>query len=213
MQTTTVDVLPDETDSPPERKQRCHTSHSVCMSIFKVCTQLGVLHLSGLKIYESHRQRSPSLSPVTCPLTLSIFSFPIISSGVSQTQLTERDGSATISLCNPLIKRIRACLAQSVCHPAAASDRRVHRVQLDRREAIVRGNRSRRDERRGLKWSSLKTPEGSHQGESVYDVYSPEELWDCLERLQCRTNLVILGRGHIQMEGFRKESFPVRNGF
>lgn len=92
------------------------------MSIFKVCTQLRVLHLSGPKIYESHRQRSPALSlslspllsPVTCPLTLSIFSFPIISSGVSQTQLVERDRSATISLCSPLIKRVRACLAK-VC--------------------------------------------------------------------------------------------------
>lgn len=138
-------MFPYQTISQKKRKQHCHTSHSVCVSIFKVCTQLRVLHLSGLKIYESHRQRSPALSlslspllsPVTCPLTLSIFSFPIISSGVSQTQLVERDGSATISLCNPPYQA-RPCMShQSVCHRAAVSDRRVHRVRLDRREVIV----------------------------------------------------------------------------
>lgn len=150
-------MFPDKTISQKKRKQHCHISHSVCVSIFKVCTQLEVLHLSGLKIYESHRQRSPSLplslSAVTCPLTLSIFSFPIISSGVSQTQLAERDGSATISLCNPLIKRIRACLAQSVCHRTAVSDRRVHQVQLDRREVIVRETEAEGVRREG--WSGV----------------------------------------------------------
>lgn len=37
-------------------------------------------------------------------------------------------------------------------------------------------DRSRRDERTGLKWSSLKKPEGSHQGECVYDARSAEGL-------------------------------------
>lgn len=105
-------------------------SHSAYMSIIKVCTQLGVLHLWSVKIYESQRRKiysslSLSLWPVLLSLVLQLSPSPpplIISSGVSRAQLAERDGSGTICLRNPLLL-ISVCLCMRVVTPAGKNRR------------------------------------------------------------------------------------------
>lgn len=84
------------------------------MSIIKVCTQLRVLHLSNVKIYESQRQRSAAfsltLSPLTHPLTLSIFplwSFPLRSARPSWWRGTGQP----LSVC--VTRLISACVCVS----------------------------------------------------------------------------------------------------
>lgn len=121
------------------------------MSIVKVCTQLWVLHLSSVKIYESQRQRSAAfsltLSPLTCPLTLSIFplwSFPLGSARPSWWRATGQALSVWVTLC---YSSVCVCLTYVSLPHSKKKIEESPLVRLDRRK-VIGGKQKQMDERR-----------------------------------------------------------------
>lgn len=97
-------------------------SHSACMSIIKVCTQLWVLHLWSVKIYESQKWKICSSLSLSGPLSSHLssnslhlrplWSFPPGSAGPSWQRGTGQALSVCVTLCYS-----SACVCACVSSP------------------------------------------------------------------------------------------------